>query len=170
MAEQVKKTKVNIALVFLLSVSLDLTSLPCTPHFSWILPAYSHSRDPRFSSHPHGCCWGGCSPLTWSCLGFGVLLGIFLVWLGFRLHSLAGICSFPHFLPLDHSDGTACSPLEWRPKWAREEEPAFLWSVPSFVTAPRGKFSATATQQSYLDTRVRFFFFPSPWSLGLSLA
>lgn len=145
MAEQEKKTKVNIAFVFLLPVSVQrcLTSSPCAPHFSWILPGYSHNRDTHFfvSSSRLLQATGGCSPPTWS------FLGSFLS--DRRLGSLPLLCScLPRFLPLDLSDGAAWSHLGWKPKWAREQEPAFLWSLPSFVTALRGRFSATATQLS----------------------
>lgn len=57
-AGQEKEIKADIALVFLLPVRLQchLMTLPCTPHFSWIVPGYSHSRDPHCSSRPHSCC------------------------------------------------------------------------------------------------------------------
>lgn len=67
-----RQTKVNIALVFLLPISLHrhLTSLPSTPYFSWILPGYSHKTSIFFflSSRLLQVA-GSCSPLAWSFLG-----------------------------------------------------------------------------------------------------
>ena len=160
MAKQEKKTKVNIALDFLLPVSLQrhLTSLPCTPHFGWILPGYSRSRDPHFSSHPHSCCKQQEVAVPWHdpSWDLGSSLGSFLSDWGLRSIPLLGslVCPFPASGPL-WWDSSVSS--RWKPKWAWEQELAFLWSLPSSVTAPSGRFSVTATQQSCLDTRVRFF-------------
>lgn len=140
-----------------------MASLPCTPSFSRVLlGVFTQQRSTFcFSSFELLQAKGGCSLLPWSCLGS------FMSDWGLGPHSLAVFFSLFHFLPLDCSDGTAWSSLRWKPKQEREQEMTFLGSLPSFVTAPRGRLPARATQESCLDTWVRFF--PSPWSLGLSL-
>lgn len=109
MADQEKKTEVNIDLIFLLPVSLQchLTSMPCTPCFSWILPGYSCNRDLHFSSRSHSCCKRQEAAVLWhgSCWALSCLMT-------FSFQSFAVFFSLPHFLPLDPSDRTAWAPLE----------------------------------------------------------
>lgn len=149
MAEQQKKMQ-----VFLLPVSLKphLASLPCIPHLSGFCLVLHVAE-----IHIFLLVLTAVMSTSWLQSPDLVLLGIFLVWLVFRVPSLAVFFSFCHFLRLDHSDGTVWSPLGWKPKWAREQEPVFLIPSPALLGLSEGDFQQQR-RNSYLNTWVRSFF------------